>query len=207
MKKIAIVSVFGSILVSFAVAGQFAVWEKQKSAGFNGSFEDVKNGLPENWYLYGPKIIENGDVKIELDTEDFVEGKQSLKLIAHKADPVGGNRSAGLFQVLQPVKTGKPYKVSFWLKNQGCKVRVTIKNERGHSHRGLTEAETQDRAAHPPIKKILGENETGSNTWRQFEFVYVVPETDGTLRFELNIIQAGTLWIDDVRIKEEQTSQ
>ena len=207
MKKIAIVSVFGSILVSFAVAGQFAVWEKQKSAGFNGSFEVVKNGLPVNWYLYGPKIIENGDVKIELDTEDFVEGKQSLKLIAHKADPVGGNRSAGLFQVLQPVKTGKPYKVSFWLKNQGCKVRVTIKNERGHSHRGLTEAETQDRAAHPPIKKILGENETGSNTWRQFEFVYVVPETDGTLRFELNIIQAGTLWIDDVRIKEEQTSQ
>ena len=203
MIKAITLAVLGGVFTSLAGANQFSVGEKSVFTGFNGGFEVVKKGLPVNWYLYGPKIIENGDVKIELDTEDFVEGKKSLKLIAHKADPVGGNRSAGLFQV-RSAKTGKPYKVSFWLKNQGCTVRIKIKNERGHSHRGLTEAEKKDRAAHPPITKTLGEEETGTDTWRQFEYIYVVPETDGTIRFELNVIEAGTLWIDDVRIEEDK---
>lgn len=202
--KTVIMGLFGIVFASNAVEGQFAVWEKSESAGFNGSFESVKNDLPVNWYLYAPQIIKNGDVEIALDAEDAVEGKQSLKLLVHKADPVGGWRSAGLFQTLHSVEAGQSYKVSFWLKNQGCKVRLTIKNERGHSHRGLTEVEKKDRAANPPIKKVLGEEETGTDTWQRFEYIYNVPETDGSIRFELNVIESGTLWLDDVQIEKVQ---
>ena len=195
------------IAVSLSGCNKFSVRESNKSAGFNGSFETTKNGLPVNWYLYGPQLIKNGDVEISLDTEDFVEGKQSLKLLVHKADPIGGWRSPGLFRTLHPLNPGRPYKVSFWLKNQDCKVRMTIKNERGHSHRGLTEVEKEDRAAHPPIKRTLGEEETGTNTWRRFEYIYTLPETDGSIRVELNIIQPGILWIDDVRIEEDKSAK
>ena len=195
------------VLVAGALNGanQFSVREVSESAGFNGGFEITKKGLPVNWSLYGPDIIKNGDVEISLDSEDFMEGSQSLKLLVHKADPVGGWRSAGLFQTDHSVEAGQPYKVSFWLKNQGCEIRLTIKNERGHSHRGLTEAEKKDRAENPPIKMSLGVEETGTNTWRRFEYIYNVPETDGSLRFELNIIQPGILWIDDVRLEKVQS--
>ncbi len=50
--------------------------------------------------------------------------------------------------------------------------------------------------------KILGEEETGVNTWRQFEYIFVTSETDPRIRFDLDILQPGTFWIDGVRIEE-----
>jgi len=187
----------------------YSVIETSESAGFNGGFEIVKNGLPVNWDLYGPKIIKNGDVKISLDTEDAIEGKQSLKLLVHRARPGSLRGKPGLFKVLQPAKTNRSYKVSFWLKNQGCRIHLQIKNARKESGKefffGPSEAVKKDYAEHPSIKKYFDEKEMGTNTWRQFEYIYVVPETDGSIKFELNILQPGTLWIDDVRIEEVQT--
>lgn len=177
-----------------------SIREKSESAGFNGSFEIVKSGLPVNWYIHYPPI-ENGDVELSFDTRDPIEGDQSLKLIVHRVVPRGGWRSAGLFQVT-PAKAKSSYKVSFWLKNQGCKIRVIIRNEGKDPIFGPSEAVIQDLAKHPPIRKSLGEEETGINTWRQFEYIYAVPETDGSIRFELDIVQPGILWIDDVRIEE-----
>ncbi len=55
---------------------------------------------------------------------------------------------------------------------------------------------------HSPIREILDEEETGTDVWRQFEYVYDFPATDDTIRFELGIMRPGTLWIDDVRIEE-----
>ncbi len=59
----------------------------------------------------------------------------------------------------------------------------------------------------PPNIEILGEAETGTNTWREFEYTYTVPETYGNIRFELNILQPGTLWIDGVRIENVPTDR
>lgn len=166
--------------------------------GFNGGFEMVRNGLPANWYLRAPE----GNLKHALDTENVIEGKQSLKLVVDKV----GQRSASVWQTFRPVKA-KPYKVSFWLKNQGCKIDLSIGNE-GPYYILWTQskAEAQDLAAHPPIGALLGEKETGADTWRQFEYIYDVPKTDRTIRFDLRITQPGTLWIDDVRVQEVQTN-
>jgi hypothetical protein len=67
--------------------------------------------------------------------------------------------------------------------------------------RGPSEEEKRDYAAHPRISEVLGEAEMGEDEWRQFQYQYTVPETDGTIRFELKILQKGTLWIDDVQIE------
>lgn len=53
----------------------------------------------------------------------------------------------------------------------------------------------------PGIRKVLGEAETGSDEWRQFQCVYTIPETDGAIRSELTIMRPCTLWIDNVRIE------
>ena len=82
--------------------------------------------------------------------------------------------------------------MSFWLKNQGCKVSLLLNSEKPK------EAPSANRRA-------LSEEETGINTWRQFEYVYTVPETYNNIRFELDILKPGTLWIDDVRIEKVQT--
>ncbi len=193
------------ILIAAILNGcnRYIVRETNESAGFNGGFEIVNAGLPVNWYL--PEGIKQGEVEISLDPEDAVEGKQSLKLLVHRADPAGIWPSARLFQVFQPAKANHSYKVSFWLKNQGCDVRLIIRNEGKDPVFGPSEAVKKDLAGHPPIEKTLGEEETGTNTWRQFEFIYAVPETDGSIRFEMNIMQPGTLWLDDVRIEEVRT--
>jgi hypothetical protein len=167
-----------------------SIIEKSSSAGFNGSFELVKSGLPVNWYIHYPPI-KNGDAELSLDTIDAVEGNQSLKLSVHRVDDVGGWRAAGLFQ-LRPAKAKSLYKVSFWLKNQGCEISLLINSEK-------------PKKAPPANRRLLGEEETGINRWRQFEYLYTVPETYDNIRFELNIVQPGTLWIDDVRIEEVQT--
>ena len=168
---------------------QFSIIEKSSSAGFNGSFEIEKSQLPVNWRLHYPPI-KNGDAKISLDTTDAVEGNQSLKFMVHRVDGPGW-RSAGLFQA-RPARENRSYKVSFWLKNQGSKVSVLIRSNK-------------PKTSPPASRKVLGEQETGVNTWRRFEYVYTIPETYDNIRLDLNIVQPGTVWIDDVRIEEVQT--
>ena len=131
--------------------------------------------------------MKNGDVEVSLDTVDAVEGDQSLKFAVHRVDGPGW-RSAGLFQV-RPAKSNRSYKVSFWLKNQGCESSLLIRS-------------TKPKESPIVARKVLGEEETGTNTWRRFEYFYTVPDTYDNIRFELGITQPGTLWIDDVRIEE-----
>ena len=105
-----------------------SIRHKSESAGFNGSFEIVKSGLPVNWYFHYPPI-KNGDIAISLDTKDAIEGNQSLKVTTHKIESRPGWRRPGLFQVLS-AESNRSYKVSFWLKNHGCKVSLLINSEK-----------------------------------------------------------------------------
>jgi len=162
--------------------------------GVNGGFEIEKDGLPVNWGAYTPE-----GAKSSLDTAEHVEGKQSLKIVVDRV----GERSPTLGLILDPVKT-RPHKVSFWLKNQGCTIDVSIQGTVCHDLWAPSEAEVRDVAAHPPIKKTLSNEETGADTWRQFEYIYDVPKTDGSIYLILFIKTPGTLWIDDVRIEEAQ---
>ena len=179
-----------TILMVAVPAGcdRFSIREKSESSGFNGSFEIEKSGLPVNWYIYYSPI-RNGDAELSLDSMDAVEGRQSLKFIAHRGDARCGWTTAGLFQV-RPAKAKTSYKVSFWLKNQGCRIRLVIDSETADS-----------REPRAPIREIIDAEMTGDDTWREFVYTYTVPAHYSNIRFELNVLEPGTLWVDDVRIE------
>jgi len=180
-----------------------SIIKKDDSAGFNGSYEIVQSDLPVNWYIYYPPILD-GYVDVSLDTTDAVEGNQSLKFVAREPPPAGRRQPPGLFQVSH-AKSNTAYKVSFWLKNLDSKILLKIGTEGKDPLFGPSEAVKRDMAAHPPVVRVLGETETGTNSWRQFEYIFVTSETDPRIRFQLNMLQPGTLWIDDVRIEEVRT--
>lgn len=181
-----------TLVVMASVSGgctRMSLREKNESAGLNGSFEIVQSGLPVNWYFHYPPL-KNKDTEVSLDQTAAVAGKQSLKFVVHRVGAGRGWRSPGLFQVM-PAKSKRTYKATFWLKNQGSEVLVVIRSEK-------------PKMAPPVQRRVLGDEETGTNTWRQFEYVYTVPEDYDNIRFELGIVKPGALWIDDVRIEEAQ---
>jgi len=158
-----------------------------EKAGFNGGYEMTKFGWPVNWYIYSPSTIPTGDYDLILDREAKMDGNQSLKFDVRQCSANGGWHSPGIFKTI-PARTGSRYKVSFWLKNNGCEYRVNIGSERpgpdGRYEGG----------------RFLSADSIKS--WQQFTHEYTVPEGFDNIRFELNILHPGVLWIDDVRIDE-----
>jgi hypothetical protein len=156
---------------------------QDKNAGMNGGFEYVEKGLPVNWLLYTQKTMGKGDFEISLDSRDFKEGLQSLKFTVRECSDQGDRFSPGLAQEF-PANPGETYRISFWAKNQGSEFKVNI--------RGVN-ARNRDEGL------IIQQTET-IDTWRLFEYNYRIPENMSKLRFELNVLQPGVFWIDDIRI-------
>lgn len=169
-------------------SGEMSTRKVDRAAGYNGSFEFVKSGYPANWYVYH-RPLDDGDGEMSLDTADAVDGTRSLKFAVSKANPVGGWRSPGLFQV-SDAEEGRSYRLSFWLKNRAAKIRLLITSETHES-----------REPRILIIEIIDAERTGNQTWRQFVYTYTVPAHYANIRFEMNIVAPGTVWIDDVRIE------
>jgi hypothetical protein len=161
---------------------------RDEAAGFNGSFEVVADGLPANWHVYD-KALERGDARLVYDPDDPVDGAQSLEMVVQHADGSGGWRSAGLFQDVD-AEAGQTYRVSFSLKSRGARVRLRIDSEKGDFRR-----------PHEPTVETLEAQDTGGNVWRRVERDYTVPDGYRDIRFEINVLSPGTVWIDDVRIE------
>lgn len=175
-----------TVLCALVVAGctRFSIRELDPSAGFNGGFETVKAGLPVNWYFYYPPL-KAGDATIVLDSTDKVEGRQALELVVRRTNGPGWG-SAGFFQVV-PAESRRAYRVSFSLKHDGCQARISIYSEKP------TEASS-------PAIETLSDRDAEPNVWRRFEYVYTVPDTYANIRFQVGVVEPGTLWVDDVRI-------
>ena len=173
-----------------------------RSAGVNGDFEVVRGGFPANWIL-SRYPLRSGDVEAVIDTTEAVSGNRSLKIIVHRyAD--ADRWKPFVFRSIDAIE-GATYDVSFWLKSRNCRVLMELGNEgRYHMFGGPSAEEQADYDAHPRIREILGREETGHNEWRRVHYRYTVPETDGSLRFELKFLSTGTLWIDDVRIERQE---
>jgi Carbohydrate binding domain len=156
-----------------------------KAAGMNGSFEVTKSGLPVNWLFYTKKTVPSGDFDIVTDTKEYKDGKQSLKFVVRKCSNVGGRLSPGFCQEFQ-AKPGETYKVSFWVKNSDSEFFVRV---------GGVSAFNGEYKTVVKSKEKIG-------AWRQFSIKYTVPKGMKALRFEMNILQPGTFWIDDLKIEK-----
>ncbi len=181
------------LISSFLFSGCTRMSEtiRDQSAGMNGGFEIVASGLPVNWLLYTPGTIPTGDYDLIIDTNDFKEGRQSLQFFVRNCSANGGWHSPGFSQQYDAIP-GKKYKISFWVKNSGCEFIARI---------GCVSA-------------FEGEYETVIRTdvkimeWEKYEYQYTMPEDKkfDNIRFELNILQPGTFWIDDIRIEDAEGS-
>jgi len=162
--------------------------ETDPAAGFNGSFEVMKSGYPANWYIHHTPL-EKGDATLDFDEADPVDGARSLRIVVKTDKPLAGWRAPGLFQVTD-AEEGATYRVSFWLKNEGCDNRLLITSETPESREPRT-----------PITETLGPEQTGEGDWKQFAYDYTVPPHYSNIRFELTVGTPGTVWIDNVRIE------
>ncbi len=155
-----------------------------ETAGLNGGFEVVRSGLPANWLLYTPKTIPTGDYTLVVDTTEFKDGKQSLKFDVRSCSPDGGWHSPGLSTEID-VTPGATYRVGFWIKNDGAEFVVKVGGESAKKGQYETIVKTRDT----------------STTWRHYEKDYTIPTGANRLRFEMNVTQPGTFWIDAVTIE------
>lgn len=156
-----------------------------KNVGMNGSFEYTKSGLPVNWILYTPFTVPEGDFEIIVDTTEFKDGKQSLKFLVRKCSANGGWHSPG-FCNEYPAKSGETYRITFWVKNDGCQFAIGI---------GGISAGAGDFHA------IANSQET-IESWQFYEYHYTVPQEMTRIRIETNILKPGSFWIDDIRIEK-----
>ena len=159
---------------------------RDENAGMNGSFEWTKSGLPVNWRLYTPNTVPTGDFDLIIDQTESKEGTQSLKFVVRECSATGGWHSPGLSKEYHAVP-GETYRVSFWIKNEGCEYFIRIG--------GVSAFDGQ-------YETIVKSRES-TNTWKHFEHDYKMPtekEFD-RVRFGMSILQPGSFWIDDIRIE------
>ena len=192
MRKITSIKSFVLLILMFLLVGcfgQMSELEKDKSAGLNGGFEVFRNGLPVNWLMYTPNTVKEADFKIALDNEVYKEGKQSLRFDVVKCSSIGGRFSPGFTNEF--FESGKfegegIYKLSFWVKNEGSIFKISA---------GSVSAKKGN------MTTLIEEKEQISD-WKLFEYHIDIPK-DNWLKMELNILQPGTFWIDDIQIEKE----
>lgn len=179
--------ILGLVLI-LSGCDQMSEKETDSSAGLNGGFEISKNGLPVNWLMYTNNTVPEADFTIELDKDVFIEGKQSLKFDVKKCTTFGEWHSPGFtneFFDIGKYEGEGIYKISFWIKNNGSTFRVTAG--------GVSAMKGE--------MKTLIEGNDEIDDWKLHEYEINVPN-NRWLRMQLNILQPGTFWIDDIKIEK-----
>ncbi len=179
--------IFLFIIMSLLGCTNMSETEKDSTAGINGGFEITKNGLPVNWLMYTSNTVPDSQFKISFDQEEFKEGKQSLRFDVDQCSSIGGRYSPGFtnefFEIAH--KNGfENCKLSFWIKNKGAKYRI--------SAGGVS--------PHKGNMKTLVESDSSLLEWKYIEYQIEIPK-GMHLRMEFNILEPGTVWIDDVKIE------
>lgn len=178
-----------TILSAIAALGchqkSMSVTLQNHNAGDNNSFEYSQNGLPVNWQLYTAATVRSGDFDILLDTISPKDGKQSLKFVVRACDSTGGWHSPGIAKQFA-AQAGETYRIRLWLKNNGGHFSVNIS--------GISATTSQSEA--------IIDTAVVLNNWTLLEHTYVIPKKMNGLRFELNVLSKGILWIDDIEIKK-----
>ena len=156
------------------------------SAGFNGGFEVVKNGLPVNWQMYTPNTVPEGQFTILLDTVNPKEGKQSLKFNVSSCSANGGWHSPG-FTAQHSVDENTTYILSCWVKNSGAEFAI--------SAGGVS-------AMKGEMKLLIKDNQEYSE-WTRLTFRIPVSSEFNELRIQFNVLKPGAFWIDNLQLYQD----
>jgi len=182
------VSSFIWVLVPIALligCSQLSESYNDKSAGMNGSFEIVRSGLPVNWNLNTPNTVQDGVFKVIVDSTDAKDGKRSLEFQVDQCSSEGGYLSPGFNQEFK-VESGNDYRISFWVKNIGSEFIVRVGGVTAFTGTYSTVVRSQDTIP----------------AWHHIVYTYSVPSKYSKIRFDLNVLQPGRFWIDDIKIEK-----
>jgi len=185
--RLALLIVLVSMLL-FTACTQYSESVMDTNVGFNGSFEHVESGLPINWLVYTPKTVPTGNFELIIDSTDSKNGSKSLHFLVRECSPNGGWHSPGICNEIDGVK-GEHYMVSFWVKNSGSTFFIRVGS--------VSAFEGQ-------YDTIVESNET-IETWRSFEYEFIMPKDMDIIRIEISVLQPGEFWIDDIRIERKNT--
>lgn len=161
--------------------------EHDDSAGMNGGFEVVKNGLPVNWLFTAESNDKSNDFDVVSDSVEFKEGKRSLRFSVRRCSPEGGWKSPGFgneFFGSGEFVGPAVYLVSVWVKNSGANARFLV-----------GKVDEKNEYQYPFDQKI------GRSPWQKLEYKIFV-EKGSRLRVELEILSAGVFWMDDFRVEK-----
>lgn len=185
-KKGLIVALLLGITVSAAAAilltRKMSERYEDKAAGSNRGFEVEKNGMPANWQLYTAKTTGTGKFTIATDNTTYHTGIRSLKFEVASCSAKGGRFSPGIAQEYDA--TPGKYQLSYWVKNNGADYKAQIG--------GITA--TRGEPGPADMQKA------NTSDWTQHTLTYTLPAGMKRVRFEFNVLSAGTLWIDDVEL-------
>ena len=178
------------LVLSIATSGCFNKMSEQiedSNTGMNGSFEVEENGYPVNWLLYAPTTVPDSDFDLLLDTSTAKDGNQSLRFTVRTCQDIGGWRSPGLATEVPATSPGR-YQLTFWIKNHGSRIAATI---------GGVSAFEGD------MESVI-ESNASYDDWMMVSHEYTISPPFEKIRFEFNILEPGTVLIDDVRIEKRE---
>ena len=176
-----LVSLFFFLLV-FQSCLKMSEHIEDSTAGLNGSFEISQDGLPVNWLLYTPNIVPKSEFEMLLDTKIYKDGKQSLKFKVNRCTETGGWMSPGFTNQFFDKGEGI-YKLSMWVKNEESEFIISAGGVSYNKGNMITLIKSKEQIS----------------DWKLLEYEIEVP-SENSFRLEVNILQPGTFWIDDIRI-------
>ena len=169
------------ILLSSCQSNEFT--KSDSTVGLNGGFEVTDSGYPVNWAFF-PKPGSGDHIEVSIDTTHVVEGANSLKLVTYQSDKLPGFRSLRI-----PVESGKSYKISMWIKNEGCHLKVNriVQNVSGTKN----------------IRSDVIVNSSASSAhWQKFEEILSISDKEAFVFLKFLVDGSGTIWCDDITIEE-----
>lgn len=177
----------------------FSESKKSRSAGENLGFESAKEGMPVNWAFKTKRVIsnmsKNGDVvdfDMIVDTADAKEGTRSIRYVIRKCTSTRENMKMyayypGFFHEFER-PAGSTYRVTFWVKNDGCEFEV------------LTSAVRE--MGGPKCEGHSAGSKESITQWKQFTVDQTICPGMKFLRIEVNIKSPGIFQIDAFNIEK-----
>lgn len=175
-------------ILSIAISCKMSEHIVDDKAGFNGSFESEKNGVPINWITYTSKTAKYANFRLYFDTKEAKDGKQCLRFDVKNCSDKGGRLSPGIAQEIL-VKEGETYRLTYWVKNKESNFRVVAKAVNANNEQfcySLTSGET-------------------INEWTEKTAICAIGKSMTKLRIEVNILSPGAFWIDDIKVERLPT--
>ena len=183
--KHGIILVFASLIMLMLVSTGIG---RMQNLVYNGGFEKQQSdAIADGWHT---KIFREARVELTIDHETTHSGSSAFKANFKKA----GRAMLYPGKEITSIQPGKTYEVSLWVKARNLDYSPNF------STPNLRYNFDPTRIRPYPIIDFMTEMK-GVKGWKKLSLTSKAPPDAETLSFNI-MLTAGTIWIDDIAIKE-----